>query len=108
MQTLIVIILLACVLILPIRAFAQTKAEIPRSSIGDASYVFMGFSGRCPRMETSPDGRLMLIYEIGRQIRVTFSEDGGKHWKDDTPYERHDDDFPYVRSRNVQNILCTS
>ena len=84
LQTLIVIILLACVLILPIRAFAQTKAEIPRGSIGDASYVFMGFSGRCPRMETAPDGRLMLIYEIGRQIRVTFSEDGGKHWSDDT------------------------
>ena len=84
MQTLIVIILLACVLILPIRAFAQTKAEIPRGSIGDASYVFMGYNGRCPRMETSPDGRLMLVYEIGRQIRVTFSEDEGKHWSDDT------------------------
>ena len=84
MQIFIVIILLACFVMVPIQSNAQTKVEIPRGGVSDASYVFMGFSGRCPRMETAPDVRLMLVYEIGRQIRVTFSEDGGKHWTQDT------------------------
>ena len=84
LQIFIVIVLVVCFVFLPIRSHAQKTEDIPRGSVGDASYVFLGFNGRCPRMQTTPDGRLMLVYEIGRQIRVAFSEDEGEHWTDDT------------------------
>lgn len=84
LQIFVVIVLVVCFVFLPIRSHALAAAKIPRGSVGDASYVFLGFNGRCPRMQTTPDGRLMLVYEIGRQIRVAFSEDEGRRWTDDT------------------------
>ena len=76
------LLLSACVGMAPIGAYGA--AALPVGGVGEVEHVFMGFNGRCPRMETSPDGRLMLVYEIGKQIRVTFSRDGGYNWEDDT------------------------
>ena len=80
LQRTILMILLVCTIILPIRSNAETEAEIPRGGVGEVTHSYMGFTGYCPRMEIAPDGRLMIVYRVGAQMRVIFSEDEGKSW----------------------------
>ena len=76
----IAILLLACMLILPIRASDKTYGALPPGGVSEVDQIFMGYSGTCPRMEVALDGRLMMVYEVGKQMRIVFSDDEGVTW----------------------------